>query len=70
MKHYEWEIGTEAGIEELSPEQTVSMLFSFMNDEASWTAAQKAGITLPQAEQCVTDLWNIFSFRKQVMSNV
>ena len=69
MEHNEWTIGTEPGIAELSPEQTVMILRSFMNDEASWTAARKAGITIPQAEQCVMDLWNIFSWRKRVMSN-
>jgi hypothetical protein len=45
------------------------ILRSFMNDEASWTAARKAGITIPHAEQCAADLWNIFSWRKRVLSN-
>ena len=53
---------------ELYREEQIKRIESLLI-EASDTA-QKAGITLPQAEQCVTDLWNIFSFRKQVMSNV
>ncbi len=69
MEHNDWTLSIEPGIAELSPEQTVTILRSFMNDEASWTAARKAGITIPQAEQCVMDLWNIFSWRKRVMSN-
>lgn len=70
MNEYEWTIGEESGIAELSPEQTVAVLRAFMNDEESWSTAQKAGITVPQAEQCVMDLWNIFSYRKREMSNV
>ena len=70
MNENEWNITAEPGIAELSPEQTVAVLRAFMNDEESWSTAEKAGITVPQAEQCVMDLWNIFSWRKQVMSNV
>ena len=69
MEHNDWTLRIEPGIAELSPEQTVTILRSFMNDEASWTAARKAGITIPQAEQCVMDLWNIFSWRKRIMTN-
>ena len=41
MNEYEWTIGEESGIAELSPEQTVAVLRAFMNDEESWSTAQK-----------------------------
>ncbi len=56
------------GIAELSPEQTVAVLRCFMNDEGAWMTAKRTGITLSEAEQCTADLWNIFSYRKEICS--
>lgn len=54
------------GLEALTPEQTVACLSCFMRDEEARTAARCAGISIPEAEQCMTDFWNVFSYRKQV----
>ncbi|MBR3203609.1 MAG: hypothetical protein IKF60_08490 [Solobacterium sp.] len=54
------------GLESLTPEQTVTCLSCFMHDEETWTTARRAGISIPEAEQCLMDFWNVFSYRKQV----
>ncbi|MBR4456658.1 MAG: hypothetical protein IKS32_10650 [Solobacterium sp.] len=59
-----------SGIAALSPEQTVTLLRCFMNDEEMWTTARLAGITITQAEQCTMDLWNVFSHRRRELANV
>ncbi len=58
------------GIECLTPEQTVTCISCFMNDEEDWTIAQRADISIPLAEQCRKDLWNAFVFRKQKLAHV
>ena len=57
------------GIECLTPEQTVTCISCFMNDEEDWTTARRAGMSIPLAEQCRKDLWNAFIFRKQKLSH-
>ena len=54
------------GLSALSPEQTVSLLHCFMNDAPASYTADRIGVSVEEAAQCTTDLWNIFSFRKQV----
>lgn len=56
----------QKGIGMLSPEQTVTLLRCFMRDEEAGSTARKMGITVSEAKQCQKDLWNVFSYRKEV----
>ena len=69
MEDYEITFNVTPGIDALSPEQTVTLLRCFMRDEENWTTARLAGITISEAEQCVRDLWNVFSYRKRQVKN-
>ena len=58
-----------SGIETLSPEQTVTCLSCFMQDEEPWMTARLADISIPHAEQCMKEFWNVFCYRKQVRAH-
>ncbi|MBR2761614.1 MAG: hypothetical protein IKD66_10620 [Solobacterium sp.] len=64
--NYTWIAGVRdrRGICALSPEQTVTLLRCFMEDEETWETARRTGLTLSEAEQCRIELWNIFAARK------
>ncbi len=66
--NYIWTAGGLArrGICALNPEQTVTLLRCFMDDEETWETARKTGLTLSEAEQCRLELWNIFAARRAV----
>lgn len=64
--NYTWIMGREGrrGIASLNPEQTVTLLRCFMEEEETWETARKTGLSLSEAEQCRIELWNIFAARR------
>ncbi|MBQ9329325.1 MAG: hypothetical protein IJ225_12440 [Solobacterium sp.] len=70
MEKVDWMLLEGPGISELSPEQTVAMLVSFMEDAGVEQTAKAAGVSRAVARRCTRDIWNVFSFRKQEMNRV